>query len=224
MFAIVAQNAKLIALILGFAFATLGTLWAFTVTDNLSAEMQQLSDAKALTLAQADALNRIASEYFIANQQGDLIFITAQQNGANQEVARLIYRGNLLDRATPVRNMIGELAKQKQLDYRQTYDAYEKLNDETRANFTLSSFMQLKQVESEIIGMGQARAPALLGQGFEFDKAINAKQAEQSRNRVIGVFAALVGSTMLFAANLLAERNKSADTQTAELSNETKKP
>ena len=53
----------------------------------------------------------------------------------------------MLDRATPVRNMIGALAIAKQLSYRQTYDAYEKLNDETRTNLTFENFTKLKWAE-----------------------------------------------------------------------------
>ena len=52
-----------------------------------------------------------------------MIFIQAQQGSARRDVADLIYKGNMLDRATPVRNMIGALAVAKQLDYRQTYGA-----------------------------------------------------------------------------------------------------
>jgi hypothetical protein len=47
-----------------------------------------------------------------------LIFILSQQEGARRELASLVYKGNMLDRATPVRNMIGALALAKQLDYR----------------------------------------------------------------------------------------------------------
>lgn len=206
MLAMLARNAKVIALVAGFAFATLGTLWSWLVIGNLNAQVEQLTKTKAEIAAQIELLNRIASEYFIANQQGDLIFILAQQGSANQEVAKLIYQGNVLDRATPVRNMIGALALMNQLDYRQTYDTYEKLNDETRANMTFDHFMQLKQRESEIIMQGQERVPVLLNQSAELDKSIRAKQAEQSRNQLIGVIAAMVGSALLLGANLLAEK------------------
>ena len=43
--------------------------------------------------------------------------------------------------------MIGALAVAGQLDYRSTYNAYERLNDETRANFSFESFTRLKQEE-----------------------------------------------------------------------------
>lgn len=51
-----------------------------------------------MNASQITTLNRIASEYFIANQQGDLIFILALQPGANRDLAADIYQGNMLDR------------------------------------------------------------------------------------------------------------------------------
>jgi hypothetical protein len=61
---------KSISLIGGFLFATVGAVWSFLVTDNLSEATRRLSDAKADLTRQMDSLNGIASEYFIANQQG----------------------------------------------------------------------------------------------------------------------------------------------------------
>lgn len=90
-----------------------------------------------------------------------MIFILALQGTGRQDIAGLIYKGNMLDRATPVRNMIGALAIAKQLDYRETYDAYEKLNDETRANLSFDNFTKLKAAEQTIIAKGQERVPLL---------------------------------------------------------------
>jgi hypothetical protein len=208
------RKPKSISLIGGFLFATVGAVWSFLVTDNLSEATRRLSDAKADLTRQMESLNGIASEYFIANQQGDLIFILAQQQSARQDVASLIYQGNLLDRVTPVRNMIGALAMANQLDYRQTYDAYERLNDETRANFSFANFTKLKQVEKEIIVKGQERVPVLLTSMFEIEKAINAKQAAQTRNRVVGLISSILRSSMLLGANLIAERGRAEETMT----------
>jgi cell fate (sporulation/competence/biofilm development) regulator YlbF (YheA/YmcA/DUF963 family) len=58
--------------------------------------------------------------------------------------------------------MIGALAVAKQLDFRSTYDAYERLNNETRANLSFENFTRLKQEEKNIIVKGQERVPLLL--------------------------------------------------------------
>jgi len=104
--------------------------------------------------------------------------------------------------------MIGALAIAKQLDYRRTYDAYEKLNDEARSKFTLENFMKLKQTEREIISLGQQRVPILTKTLFDLDKAVNLNAQAQSRNRVIGLISSFVGGFLLLAANLIALSQK----------------
>lgn len=200
------RYAKSIPLIGGFLFGVLGGVWSFVIVDRLGAEREQLANAKAERTKQMQSLDRIAADYFIANQQGDLIFILSLQGSGRQELAGLIYKGNMLDRATPVRNMIGALALAKQLDYRQTYDGYEKLNDEARANLSFDNFMQLKDAEKTIIEQGQARVGVLLNEVFEIEKAINANEAAQKKNRTIGFIASIIGNFLLLWANLIAKR------------------
>lgn len=197
---------KPLTLIFGFLFSTMGALWALLVTDRLDAQIQQLADQKSTNASQITTLNRLASEYFIANQQGDLIFILTLQPGTNRELAGDIYKGNILDRATPVQNMIGELALERQLDFRPTYDRYTTLNETARAELTFENFMRLKQFESEVIMQGQSRVPELVKANNELDRELLAKQAAQSRNHVMAVLVAILGSAVLLAANLITER------------------
>jgi hypothetical protein len=200
------RYAKAISLICGFFFTVIGAAWSLLVVDRLGEQMKQLTDTKGALTSQMDTLDKIASEYFIANQQGDLIFILAQNPGARSDVAGLIYQGNILDRETPVRNMIGALAIAKLLDYRQAYDAYEKINSETRANFSFENFTRLKMAEKEIISKGEDYVPVLLTRLTEIDQAINANETAQKRARLIGVISSLLGSFLLLCANLIAER------------------
>jgi hypothetical protein len=206
-----ARRAKSISMILGFLFGVVGTVWSFVVVERQSEKVRQLSNDKAELTRQMQSLSSIASEYFIANQQGDLVFILAQQGNARQDIAGLIYKGNMLDRATPVRNMIGALAIARQLDYRRTYDAYEKLNDATRANLSFDNFTKLKVVEKMIITAGQERVPVLLNKQFETEKAINAAAAAQKRSRVIGLISSIFGSFLLLLANLIAQRGEKSE-------------
>jgi hypothetical protein len=101
--------------------------------------------------------------------------------------------------------MLGSLAKQ--LDYRQTYDTYEKLNAATRANLSFDTFSKLKQVEKVIIETGQERVGVLLNELFEIEKAMNANGAAQKKNRMVGLASSLFGSFLLMVANLVAARN-----------------
>ena len=208
MLKLLSRYAKSIALIAGFIFGVIGSLWSFVVVDRLGEEQRQLSNVKADVTRQIQSLNSTASDYFVANQQGDLIFILAQQDSARRDVAGLVYKANLLDRATPVRNMIGALVLAKQLDYRQTYDAYEKLNDETRANFTADNYFKLKEVEKDLIAKGQARVSALLDNQAVIDNAINANEAAQNQNRILGLITSNLGALLLLLANLTAGKAK----------------
>jgi hypothetical protein len=81
------RNAKAISLIAGFLFGILGAGWPFLFEDRLNEELRRLSDTKADRIVQIDSLNSIASDYFIANQQGDLIFLLAQQENVRQDLA-----------------------------------------------------------------------------------------------------------------------------------------
>lgn len=206
MLGFVSRHAKWLSLVGGFVFGTVGAMWSFLVVDKLGEEMRQLSNAKADLSRQMQSLNSIAADYFIANQQRDLIFILALQGSARQDLAGSIYKGNMLDRATPVRNMIGALAIAKQLDYRQTYEAYEKLNDETRENLSFDNFTKLKETEKVIISKGQERVPVLLNGMFEIDKALNANGAAQKKNRALGLVSSIVGNFLLLFANLIGMR------------------
>lgn len=207
---LVAAKAKHIGLISGFAFAIVGFAWSYVVTDRVSEDIRQLSNLKADLRGQIDTLNRFASDYFIANQQGDLIFMLALQGSARADLASLVYQGNLLDRATPVRNMIGALAIAHQLDFRTTYDGYKKLNEEARAHLTFENFQRLKQAESGFISQGTGRVPALLDELFKIDKAINADEAAQKTNRLLSQIASMIGALILLCVNLLGMRATTA--------------
>lgn len=105
--------------------------------------------------------------------------------------------------------MIGALAVAGQLDYRSTYNAYERLNDETRANFSFESFTRLKQEEKNIIVKGQERVPLLLDQLFEIEREISANEAAQKKQRIFDLVASILGSSLLLCANLVAEKKPS---------------
>lgn len=214
-----AKHGKVIALIAGFLFSTLGALWALLVTDSLTGQIQTLSDTRSANSTAIDRLNRLQSEYFIANQQGDLIFVLAAQAAANDGLVADLIKGNMLDRATPVRNMLGELALEHQLDYDTEMSAYTRLNDQVRANLTAPGYKAVKAKEQEIITKGQNRVPELMKQNAQIDQALNAKQAQQSRNHILGVTMAIFGSVVLLGANLITERAGAAK-PTAELAAE----
>jgi hypothetical protein len=197
---------KIVSVIGGSVVSIIGMLWSLVIVNSLSDEARTLKDIKDGIVKEIASLNNAASEYFIANQQGDLIFVLANQGNARQDIVTLIYKGNMLDRATPVRNMIGALAFARQLDYRQNYNGYERLNDEARQTMSFPTFTMLKNREKEIITQAQNLVPTLLNQQFEISKELNANEAAQkSQRNISGVFS-ILGTLLLLVANLIAKR------------------
>ena len=211
---------KAIALIAGFLFSTLGALWALLVTEKLSSQIQQLTNIKTVNSTAIDRLNRLSSEYFIANQQGDLIFVLAAQAEADQELVADLIKGNLLDRATPVRNMLSELALENQLQYRDDIQTYTRLSDQAHADLTPANFKAVKAREQDVIMKGQARVPVLVQENADIDRSLSAKQAQQTLNRLLGVSMAIIGSAVLLSANLITERANEFSTAKAQVPGE----
>lgn len=204
------RYAKFLTLTGGFVFGVIGTVWSFVFVDRSNDDLKHLTDQKAAVTREMQSLEGIAYSDFIANQQGDLIFVLSRQNDARRDITNLIYRGNLLDRATPVRNMIGALAIAKQLDYRKTYDAYERLNDDARADLTYEKFTRLKAAEKDVIALGQKRVPMLLDQQAGLDRSIAANEATRREHRTIGLASSILGSFLLLLANLSNQRKETA--------------
>ena len=202
---------KAVSLIGGFVSTLVGIAWTFLVASALDGRTRGLVEHRADLIRQIDHLRAASSEYFLANQQGDLVFILAQQDDARTEIAAQMHRANLLDRATPVRNMILELALAKQLDYRQTYDTYEKQNELLRKDFTLPNFQQLKQTEKTIMVQGQNRAGKLVGEVLATEQDLAANDEKQKHGRLLGFTASILGSFLLLMTNLTTEKYKYLD-------------
>lgn len=89
---------KIVSVIGGSVVSIIGMLWSLVIVNSLSDEARTLKDIKDGIVKEIASLNNAASEYFIANQQGDLIVVLANQGNARQDIVTLIYKGNMLDR------------------------------------------------------------------------------------------------------------------------------
>ena len=213
-----ARPAKWFALIGGFVIGLIGAIWSFAFVDRGDEELRKLNEQKAAITREIESLNGIASNYFVANQQGDLIFMLSLQNTARRDLAALLLKGNFLDRATPVRNMIGALAMEGQLDFRKTYDAYAQLNDTARADTSsYDNFTRVKQREKEIIELGQNRVPVLLQWRTGLDTRLAELEASRRTSRLLGLAASQFGAFLLLLANLIEKRKPAAAREAFEL-------
>jgi hypothetical protein len=198
-------NAKTISVILGFASTFVGTIWSFLVADRLSKEMSDLTDKKASIISDIGKMEAAASQYFVMNQQGDLIFILGHQPNVDTELAVTMYRGNLLDREVPIRNMIATLAIAHEADYRAQSDEYLALEKTTADKLSLTNYEDLKKLEKDIVERGQKLVDQRQKQFFEVSGQINSNEAKQTVAKIVGLVFTIFGAVLLLLANLIAD-------------------
>jgi hypothetical protein len=203
-----ARNVRPVIILLGFLSSLMGTLGSFLFVEGQNGRLSALVDQKNAAAREIERLGKLAADYFMANQQGDLIYALGLQQSARKDVLGLIYQGNLLDRAEPVRNIIGALALAHQLDYRKTYDRYEKLNDAARKSLAFDTFVAVKSFEREVVERAQQRVSDLqLGLVPLQHQIQQSDVALRSRHLFMIVFAS-IGSFLLLVANLFEHRTK----------------
>lgn len=199
---------KIVSITGGSVVSIIGILWSLIVVNSLSEDARKLKDNKDTLVKEVASINSASSEYFLANQQGDLIYVLAIQDSARKDIVKSLYQGNLLDRATPVRNMIGELAIARQLDYKETYNVYVKLNDEARQTMDFTLYSQLKNQEKGLIEQGANLIPTLLEMQSQINMQLNANEAAQKSQRTISSMFSILGTLLLLLANLIVKREE----------------
>lgn len=206
MHAFLRRRGKLLTLVVGFLFSAVGALWALLVTDRLDGQIQQLGAQKAEIAGQIALLNGYASDWFMLNQQGDLIFMLKLGPDVDRELAADIYKANISDRGVPVREMISELGREQQLDPDKVNAEYRALSQGFQASpGDLEKWVDLKIFEKKTIVQGQGRALALAKESVGIDTDLRSKQRTQSLNHVMAVLTAIIGSAVLVAANAITE-------------------
>jgi hypothetical protein len=203
MIEVIGRAVRPFVIVLGFLSSLVGTLGSFLVLEKVNARLKGLVDQKGAAAQEIDKLGGLASDYFMANQQGDLIYMLGLQPGARQDLAALIYKGNLLDRAEPVRNIMGALAVSRLLEYRSTYDQYEKLVDSAKAAASsFAAFMAVKMYEREVVEKAQARVDALQASLLPLGQQISAAEAQLRARQIFLIMFSSVGAFLLLLANL----------------------
>jgi hypothetical protein len=209
MSAFLVKYVRLFTIALGFLSSVGGTLGSFFLIEGLSGGVKELSNQKAAAVREIDKLSGLAQEYFIANQQGDLIYMLGLQDNSRKDIAQLIYQGNVLDRAEPVRNVIGALAIARILDYKQTYSAYEKLSDQARQSREFGPFLAVKKFEREVVTQAQSRVGSLQLSLIPLEQQINQLESQLNRRQRLMLAFSLLGACLFLAANLIEHKSKS---------------
>jgi hypothetical protein len=204
-------SAKRLAILIGFALTALGSLgpqFYVSSVEDRSGEADQF--AKSLT-ARIDTLRAAQSQYLLFEQMGVLVYALnasglAAAGSSQHDTLSSLYQLSLLDRSTSVRQMIGELARAKQLTYRETSDKYGALVAAARKDVSLPSYQAVDDFETETMRQADALMARLQDALLSAERTKGELDALAARRKLQLIVVMTLGSTLLLAANLMSEK------------------
>lgn len=206
-------SAKRLAILSGFALTALGSLgpqFCVSSIEDRSGEADQF--AKSLS-ARIDTLRAAQSQYLLFEQMGVLVYALnasglAAAGSSQHDTLSSLYQLSLLDRSTSVRQMIGELARAKELTYRETSDKYGALIAAARKDVSLASYQAVDDFETETMRRADALMARLQGALLAAARAKGELDALAARRKLQLIVVMTLGSTLLLAANLMSEKTR----------------
>jgi hypothetical protein len=204
-------SVKRLAILIGFLLTVIGALGPQVYVGPVEDRAQDF-DQNAKTLsARIDNLRAAQSQYLMFQQMGVLVYalnVTGVASGGSSQETTLnrLYQLSLLDRSSAVRQMLGELALAKQLDYRRTSDKYGELIAAARKDFSLPSFQSVDDFETEAMRKADAWMAKLQQALLDAQHAKSDLDALASWRKLQLLIVMTLGSTVLLAANLLSEK------------------
>jgi hypothetical protein len=219
-------SAKRIAILIGFTLAALSTLGPqFYVgpIEDLGGDADQ--SAKVLT-SRIETLRAAQSQYLLFEQMGVLVYALnatgmAAEGSPQRDTLNNLYQLSLLDRSTAVRQMIGELAKARRLDYRTTSEQYGELVSAARKTVSLASYKAVDDFENGTMDNANALMVGLQQALLAAEGAKSGYDGLASRRKLHMLILTALGSTLLLAANLMSERPAAAPADMGETPAET---
>ena len=206
---------KRAAILIGFTLAALSTLgpqYYVGPVEDLGAETDQT--AKMLT-SRIETLRSAQSQYLLFEQIGMLVYAlnatSSLAEGSNQRATLDdLYQLALVDRATPMYQIIGELAKAKRLDYRKTADAYGELIAAARKKVSLAGYTAVDDFENATMERANDLMKGLQQALLAAEGAKSGYDGLASRRKLHILILTALGSTLLLAANLMSEKPAAA--------------
>lgn len=199
------------AILIGFVLTVLGSAGSQFFLDppqNLSLKLDQ--QAKDIT-GDIDTLKNAQAQYLMFQQQGALIYalnvsgIGAQQ-GNQKDILGNLYQLSLLDRASAIRTVIGQLAIAHLADFAATSKSYGDLVDAARKDFSLPAYTAVEDFEKSVMTKA-ATQMATLQQGLvAATQAKTQADALADERKLILLVLVTLGSMFLLLANLLSTK------------------
>ena len=204
-------SVKRLAILIGFLLTVIGALGPQFYVGPVEDRAQDIDQSAKTLAARIDNLRAAQSQYLLFQQMGVLVYALnatgVAAGGSSQETTlNRLYQLSLLDRASAVRQMLGELALAKQLDYRQTSDQYNALVATARKDFSLPAFQAVDDFETGAMGKADAWMTKLQQALLGAQRAKSDLDALASRRKLQLLVVMTLGSTVLLAANLLSEK------------------
>ena len=194
---------KRISIVVGAAMALLGSGGQFFLVDSLSKEAAEIGGRVARAQVDAETLKNAQMQYFMTYQQGSIIFaLDPTGMTKDKQVLGNLYRLNLINRTTPLRTMLGDMAMAGLLDYRQSYDAYLAVNEKAQKEFTWENYSALNEFERTIVDSALARQHALQQDVFTLGQRKAAIDDAADRRKLTLVLLSMLGTFLLLLANL----------------------
>jgi hypothetical protein len=209
-------STKRLAILIGFLLTVVGALgpqfYVGPVEDRASDGDQF---AKTLS-ARIDNLRAAQSQYLLFEQMGALVFALdatgAAANAASQGATlNRLYQLSLLDRASGVRQMLGELGRARELTYRDASDKYNALVAEARKGFSLPAFQAVDDFETDVMRKTDAWMAKLQQALQDAQREKSDLDALAARRKLQLLVLMTLGSTLLLAANLISEKPAEID-------------
>jgi hypothetical protein len=204
-------SAKRLAILIGFALTALGTLgpqFYVSSVEDRSSETDQF--AKTLT-SRIETLREAQSQYLLFEQMGVLVYALnasglAAAGSSQHDTLSNLYQLSLVDRSTSVRQMIGELARAKQLTYRETSDKYGALIATARKDVSLASYQAVDDFETQTMRQADALMARLQDSLLSAERTKVELDSLAARRKLQLIVIMTLGSTLLLAANLMSEK------------------
>jgi hypothetical protein len=168
--------------------------------------------AKSLT-ARIDTLRAAQSQYLLFEQMGVLVYALnasglAAAGSSQHDTLSSLYQLSLLDRSTSVRQMIGELARAKELTYRETSDKYGALIAAARKDVSLASYQAVDDFETQTMRQADALMARLQDALLTAERTKGELDALAARRKLQLIVVMTLGSSLLLAANLMSEKTQ----------------
>lgn len=204
-------SVRRLAILIGFLLTVIGALGPQFYVGPVEDRAADVDQAAKTVSARIDNLRAAQSQYLLFQQMGVLVYALSATGvaagGSSQETTlNRLYQLSLLDRSSAVRQMLGELALARQLNYRETSDKHGDLIAAARKDFALPAFQAVDDFETDAMGKADAWMAKMQQALFDAERAKSELDATAARRKLQLLVVMTLGSTLLLAANLLSEK------------------